>query len=107
MGHHFVLLHGAWHGGWCWEGVMTELKKVGHAAEAPTLPGHHKEDDRSRIGFTDYVDEIVRILSSQTGPVILVGHSSAGFLMQAAAPRASQNIAHLVFHNAFILQILK
>ena len=41
--------------------------------------------------------------ASKNAPVILVGHSSAGFLMQAAAPKVSGNIARLIFHNAFIL----
>lgn len=103
MGHHFVLLHGAWHGGWCWEGVAVALKKVGHTAEAPTMPGHNKEDNRSGIQLNDYVDAIVRVLKAQTTPAVLVGHSSAGFLMQAAAPQAADKIAHLIFHNAFIL----
>ncbi len=103
MASHFILLHGAWHGGWCWEGVMEELKKAGHTAEAPTMPGHNPEDDRSRIEFADYVDAIVTLLERQKKPVVLVGHSSAGFLMQAAAPKASGNIAQLIFHNAFVL----
>ena len=103
MASHFVLLHGAWHGGWCWEGVMEALKKAGHTAEAPTMPGHNQEDDRSQIQFTDYVEKIVSVLERQKKPVVLVGHSSAGFLMQSAAPKASGNIARLIFHNAFIL----
>ena len=37
MGEHFVLIHGAWHGGWCWEGVIQELEKAGHTAEAHTI----------------------------------------------------------------------
>jgi hypothetical protein len=37
MGEHFVLIHGAWHGGWCWDGVIQELEKAGHTAEAPTM----------------------------------------------------------------------
>ena len=49
MAKHFVLLHGAWHGGWCWDGVIDEIVKAGHTAEAPTLPGHNPEDDRSNI----------------------------------------------------------
>ncbi len=103
MGKHFVLLHGAWHGGWCWEGVKKELEKAGHTAEAPTMPGHHPEDDRSGIRFEDYVNEIVRVLEPQPEPVVLVGHSSAGFLMQAAAPKAAEKISQMIFHNAFIL----
>ena len=103
MGKHFVLLHGAWHGGWCWEGVIKELEKAGHTAEAPTMPGHHPENDRSAIQFDHYVDGIVRVLEQQPAPVVLVGHSSAGFLMQAAAPKVPEKISQMIFHNAFIL----
>jgi len=103
MANHFVLIHGAWHGGWCWEEVIKELERAGHTAEAPTMPGHQPEDDRSQITFGDYVDQIVRLLRQQAEPVVLVGHSSAGFLLQAAAPKAADKVAHLIFVNGFIL----
>lgn len=103
MKKHFVLIHGAWHGGWCWDGVIKELEKAGHTAEAPTLPGHSPKDDRSKIAFDDYVNKIVSVLKQQTAPAVLVGHSSAGFLLQVAAPKAADKIAQLIFLNAFIL----
>ncbi len=103
MKKHFVLIHGAWHGGWCWDGVIKELEKAGHTAEAPTLPGHSPKDDRSKIAFDDYVNKIVSVLKRQPQSVVLVGHSSAGFLLQAAAPKAADKIAQLIFLNAFIL----
>jgi pimeloyl-ACP methyl ester carboxylesterase len=103
MKKHFVLIHGAWHGGWCWDGVIKELEKAGHTAEAPTLPGHSPGDDRSKVTFDDYVNEIASVLKRQPKPVVLVGHSSAGFLLQSAAPKAPDKIALLIFLNAFIL----
>jgi pimeloyl-ACP methyl ester carboxylesterase len=103
MAKHFVLLHGAWHGGWCWDGVIDEIVKAGHTAEAPTMPGHNPGDDRSKIGFEDYVDKICSELNKQTAPVVLVGHSSAGYMIQAAAPKAPGKLAQLIFLNAFIL----
>ena len=103
MGKHFVLLHGAWHGGWCWDGVIKGLEEAGHTAEAPTMPGHHPDDDRSDIKFENYVDKIVDVLNNQASPVVLVGHSSAGFLIQSAAPKVPDNLAQLIFLNAFIL----
>jgi esterase/lipase len=87
MGKDFVLIHGAWHGGWCWEGVIKELERAGHTAEAPTMPGHQPGDDRSKVTFQDYVNRIVSVLEAKTTPVVLVGHSSAGFLLQSAAPK--------------------
>lgn len=103
MSEHFVLIHGAWHGGWCWEGVIGALEKAGHTAEAPTLPGMAPGDDRAAVTFDDYVDAIVAVLQKQSAPVVLVGHSSAGFLLQAAAPKAADKIKRLVFLNAFVL----
>jgi pimeloyl-ACP methyl ester carboxylesterase len=103
MGKHFVLLHGAWHGGWCWNGVIDEIVKAGHTAEAPTLPGHNPGDDRFKIQFEDYVEIICSVLEQQTAPVVLVGHSSAGYLIQAAAPKVPDKLGQLIFLNAFIL----
>ena len=103
MAKHFVLLHGAWHGGWCWDGVIDEIVKAGHTAEAPTLPGHNPEDDRSNIRFEDYVAKICSVLEQQPVPVVLVGHSSAGYMIQAAAPKVPDKLAQLIFLNAFIL----
>jgi len=98
-----VLIHGAWHGGWCWDGVIQELEKTGCAAAAPTMPGHHKTDDRSTIGLNDYIEKIKKTVEKSAGPVILVGHSSAGFLIQSVAALIPEKIDHLIFNNAFIL----
>ena len=103
MGEHFVLVHGAWHGGWCWEGVARELEAAGHEVEAPTMPGMAPGDDRAGIEFQDYVDALTGVLRRQDRPVVLVGHSSAGFILQAAAPNAPDKIKRLVFLNAFVL----
>ena len=96
MGKHFVLIHGAWHGGWCWDGVIKELEKQGHTAQAPTMPGHNPGDDRSGITFDDYVDKISSVLAKQDSPVVLAGHSSAGSLLQMAAPKTPVIIQQLI-----------
>ncbi len=103
MAKHFVLIHGAWHGGWCWEGVIQALRQAGHTAEAPTLPGHGPDDEGSGIEFDTYVRMIVGVLQRQAAPVVLVGHASAGCLLQAAAPQVPEKIERLVFLNAFVL----
>lgn len=103
MKKHFVLIHGAWHGGWCWSEVIAELEQNGHTAEAPTMPGHRANDDRSGITLDDYIGKIVSVLQSKSEPVVLVGHSSAGFLLQSVAARVPEKIEHLIFNNCFIL----
>jgi len=103
MGKQFILIHGAWHGGWCFEKVIKELEKSGHRAIAPTMPGHHKDDDRSEICLDDYIKTIMAVLDKTDGKVVLVGHSSAGFLVQSVAAKMAEKIDHLIFNNAFIL----
>jgi pimeloyl-ACP methyl ester carboxylesterase len=67
------------------------------------MPGHNPNDNRSSVTFDTYVGKIVEVLERQTKPAILAGHSSAGFLLQAAAPKAAAKIERLIFINAFIL----
>jgi hypothetical protein len=66
----FVLIHGAWHGGFAWDGVASRLRLAGHEVEAPTLPGMHPGDNRVGIQFADYVDAVVDVLQRQHRPVI-------------------------------------
>jgi pimeloyl-ACP methyl ester carboxylesterase len=103
MKKHFILVHGAWHGGWCWQGVMENLKKHGHSVEAPTMPGHLPDDDRSGIRFDDYTSTLKNLLNQHDQPVILVGHSSAGMLLQSVASKMPEKIEHLIYNNSFVL----
>ena len=99
----FLLLHGAFHVGDAWDGVISGLADAGYAAQAINFPGHGKTVDRSGVTFSDYEDALVAALNPQDEPVIVVGHSAAGVVMQAAAPKAADKVAALVFHNAFLL----
>jgi len=100
----FLLLHGAFHVGAAWDGVIAALAETGFAAEAITFPGHGRAVGRAGVTFADYEDALIAALDRQPGPVILVGHSAAGVVMQTAAPRAADKVAATVFHNAFILE---
>lgn len=95
-----VLVHGAWHGGWVWDGVAKLLRAAGHTVVAPTMRGHQPEDDRTDVLFGDYVNQVEDLVRELDG-VTLVGHSSAGMILQMVAPRV--RLARLVFINAFIL----
>ncbi len=99
----FILIHGAWHGGWCWDGVAKIIEKSGPKVYAPTMPGHNPKDDRSKICLDDYIGKILGTVQKTDGSVILVGHSSAGFLIQSVAARLPEKIDHLIFINSFIL----
>ncbi|MEW6266660.1 MAG: alpha/beta fold hydrolase [Thermodesulfobacteriota bacterium] len=103
MGKHFVLIHGAWHTGETWSGVIKALASSGHTAEAPTMPGHGPGDDRRNITLADYGRRVAEVVNRRPGKVVLVGHSSGGIMLQAATPLAAEKIERLIFLNAFIM----
>src|SRR5712692_6184681 len=79
---HFVLVHGAYHGAWCWDELRAELERGGHASTAVNLPC-----DDPDAGAESYVDEILHAIPKQAGSVVMVGHSLAGLSIPIAASR--------------------
>ncbi len=79
---HFVLVHGAYHGAWCWDQLRAELERGGHASTAVDLPC-----DDPDAGAERYVDEILHAIPTQAGSVVMVGHSLAGLSIPIAASR--------------------
>ena len=101
----FLLIHGAWHGGWCWRKVVPLLEAKGHKATAPDLPGHG--DDKTpttNVTLKSYTDRICEIASLQGDPVILVGHSMGGVAITQAAENCPKQIRALVYLCAFLLR---
>lgn len=89
----FVLIHGGFHGAWCWARTLPELERLGHQAIAIDLPGHGlRRDERSTLA--DRRDAILEVL--QPGDV-LVGHSGGGYDISLAAGAAPERIGHLVY----------
>ena len=101
----FLLVHGAWHGAWCWDRVTPLLQAAGHRVIAPTLTGlgdlaHLMSPN---IGIETHVADVVRPLAADgLRGVVLVGHSYGGFLITAAAHRAPERLSHLVYLDAFV-----
>lgn len=101
----FLLVHGAWHGGWCWKKVVPLLREAGHDVLAPSLTGL---GDRAHllnptIDLATHVEDVVRVLECEDlHGVVLVGHSSGGVVITAVADRASERVAHLVYLDAFV-----
>lgn len=102
----YILIHGAWHGAWCWKKVVPLLEAKGNRVVAIDLPGHG--DDKTPVAtvtLNDYVQKVVGVATAQTGPVILVGHSMAGVVIaQAAEVLGNGKVAKLVFLDAFMPQ---
>lgn len=89
----FVLIHGGFHGAWCWSRTIPELERLGHEAIAIDLPGQGaRREERSTLG--DRRDAIVSVL--QAGDV-LVGHSAGGYDITTAADAAPERVRHLVY----------
>ncbi|WP_430296245.1 alpha/beta fold hydrolase [Sinomonas sp. B1-1] len=94
MAETFVLVHGAWHGGWAWRPVGARLHAAGHVVHAPTSPGLTPGDDPAGVGLGVAVDALVAYVEwRDLRGVTLVGHSWGGFLLSAAAPRLADHTA--------------
>jgi len=101
----YVLIHGAWHGAWCWKNVIPHIEKKGHKVVAPDLPGHG-EDKRpiAEITLQAYTDRVCQILDEQTDPVNLVGHSMGGVVITQTAEYRPEKIKKLIYVTGFLLQ---
>lgn len=98
-----VLLHGAFHGGWCWESVRRELTRRGLRSSAPSCrgAGERVAEMTPAISINDWVDDVCQhIEESDLTDVVLVGHSFGGRVISAAAERISSRLAHLVYLDA-------
>jgi pimeloyl-ACP methyl ester carboxylesterase len=101
----FVLVHGAWHGGWCWERVTPLLEAAGHRVTTPTLTGLGERCDlaSAQVNLDSHIDDLLRHFEfERLSGVVLVAHSYAGFVAFGAAEKAAGEIARLVLLDAFI-----
>jgi pimeloyl-ACP methyl ester carboxylesterase len=99
----FVLVHGAWHGGWCWEPVIAELEAAGHSVQAPDLPGSGEDPTALEdVTLDAYARRICEVLGAEEEPAVLVGHSMGGIAVTQAAERCPERIASLVYVAAFL-----
>jgi pimeloyl-ACP methyl ester carboxylesterase len=101
----FLLVHGAWHGAWCWYKVIPELQALGHAATAIDLPGHGVDrTPTADVTLDRWVARVGEALEAIDGPVVLVGHSMGGVVITAAAEKYAERIAGLVYLTAIVLR---
>lgn len=101
----YILVHGAWHGGWCWRDVIAPLASRGHNVLAPTLTGlaERRHLVSSVEGPDTHVQDIVNLIEFYgLEDVVLVGHSYGGMVITGAASRIPDRIAHLVYLDAFV-----
>lgn len=103
MSETFVLITGAWHGGWAWRPVAQHLRATGAHVLTPTLPGLHDGDDPTRYTLADVRDAVVELVErNDLRDVTLVGHSWGGYPITSAAPRLVSRLRKLVYWSAFV-----
>ena len=105
----FVLVHGAWHGGWCWKKVTPLLRRAGAEVHTPTLTGL---GDRAHLsGYLDpaainldlHQKDVVQLLENEDlDNVVLVGHAYAGMVITSVAEACPERLQHLVFINGVV-----
>lgn len=101
----YILVHGAWHGSWCWHKVARRLQSRGHTVTTPDLPGHYLNLCAFKeVSLRKYVEHIEGIIHAISDPVVLVGHSMAGVVISQVAENMPDRIAQLVYVSGFIPQ---
>lgn len=101
----FVLVHGAWHGGWCWRNVAALIEQAGATVFTPSLTGL---GERAHLvnpipTLNTYIDDIAGVIESEElGEVILVGHSYAGMVITGVADKLKSRLRSLVYLDAAV-----
>ncbi|HKU98449.1 MAG TPA: alpha/beta hydrolase [Vineibacter sp.] len=106
-GHTFVLVHGAWHGGWCWRRVADRLRAAGHRVFTPTLTGlgERRHLMSSTITLDTFTEDVLNVIAMEDlADVVLVGHSFGGSPISGVADRVPERIRHLIYLDSLITQ---
>ncbi len=101
----FVLVHGAWHGGWCWQRVTVALQAQGHRVHAVTLTGLGERAHllSPAITLDTHIDDVISTIEvEELHDVTLAVHSYAGMIGTAVADRIGKHLKHLVYVDAVI-----
>jgi len=101
----FVLVHGAWHGGWCWRRVAPKLRSAGHEVFTPTLTGLGERAHLARpeVGLETHVRDVSAVLDFEDlRDAVVVGHSYAGMVIAGLPAGSADRIAHLVYLDAYL-----
>jgi pimeloyl-ACP methyl ester carboxylesterase len=101
----FVLVHGAWHGGWCWRRVSDLLEKKGHKVFTPTMTGLGERSHlvNANVNLATHITDIVNVIKWEgLSNIVLVGHSYGGVIVSGVAEQVQPAIASIVFLDAFV-----
>ncbi|MCW8383842.1 alpha/beta hydrolase [Streptomyces justiciae] len=102
---HFLLVHGAWHQSWCWQGLQDLLTERGWTSHTVDLPSAVPEGAHGRLpGLMDDARVVREAIDAVAAPLVVVGHSYGGVPVTQAAAGAA-NVSHLVYVSAFALDV--
>jgi pimeloyl-ACP methyl ester carboxylesterase len=100
-----VLVHGAWHGGWCWARVEPPLRAAGHRVFSPTLTGVGERVHLAgpSVNLETHITDVVNVIEAEElKDVVLVGHSYAGMVITGVADRLPGRLRSIVYVDAFL-----
>lgn len=100
-----VLVHGAWHGGWCWARVEPALRAAGHRVFSPTLTGVGERVHLAgpHVNLDTHITDVVNVIEAEElNDVVLVGHSYGGMVITGVADRLPERLRSLVYVDAFL-----
>jgi pimeloyl-ACP methyl ester carboxylesterase len=103
----FVLVHGSWHGGWCWKHVSALLCRQGHRVLSPTLTGlgERRHLLSREVDLTTHILDVANVIeTNELDEVILVGHSYGGVVIAGAADRLAGKLSQLIFLDALLIE---
>ena len=101
----FVLVHGGWHGGWCWRRVADLLEAKGHKVFAPTMTGLGASSHllNKEINLATHITDIVNLIKwDDLSGIVLVGHSYGGTIISGVAEQVADKIGSIVYLDAFV-----
>jgi pimeloyl-ACP methyl ester carboxylesterase len=102
----FVLVHGAWSGGWCYHKVAARLRAQGYAVFTPTLTGQGERSHllaKQPVNLSLHIDDVLNVFHYENlSGVVLAGHSYGGMVITGVADRIAEHISTLVYLDAFL-----
>lgn len=101
----FVLVHGAWSGGWCYHKVAARLRAQGHSVFTPTLTGQGERAHlrAGNVNLSLHIEDILNVIHYEgLRGIILAGHSYGGMVITGVADRAADQIGALAYLDAFL-----
>jgi pimeloyl-ACP methyl ester carboxylesterase len=103
----YILVHGAWHGSWCWKRVRAALQSAGHNVFTPTLTGLGERShlNSAAVDLSTHIADVVNLIQwEELSDVVLCGHSYAGAVIAGVADQIPARIRALVFLDGFLLE---